>query len=352
MLTTASLPKPIRKLMFHGFWCGLIIISFSANVHAQLAGTGIDDDRSSGMRSGNNTIVGQVVMPVTDRERRRFTVRLSSVRVGEFSTMTDANGVFTFRRLREGSYFISVAAGKDYLPAQETVDLFDNSARTTTVQIELRLRPTVNTKAGVLNAALANVPKAAVDRYDKGIAAAAAGDNKSAIEELKGALSIYPHFVPALNELSAVYVNTGNLEKAEEVLRTALGIEPNNPTLRLNYGYILLLRERFAESESELRRAIELKDDLVSAHLYRGRVLIRLQRFDDAERELKRAISLGGSAAVVAYRYLGALYSERGETAKAIDALEKYLTLSPSARDAEQVKKIIKQLREGPAVRQ
>jgi Flp pilus assembly protein TadD len=351
MFPTSSSAKSISQLICRGFWYALIFISLSVNVHAQLGGTGIDNDRSSGMRSGNNTIVGQVLLPQGNRENRRFTVRLSSVQVGEFSTMTDDNGVFTFRRLREGSYFVSVEAGKDYLPAQETVDLYDNRPRTTTVQIELRLRPTANTKPGVLNAALAGIPKPAVDRYEKGIAAASAGDNKTAIAELKGALSIYPQFVLALNELSAVYVNTGNLEKAEEALHTALGFEPNNPTLRLNYGYVLLLRERFADSEAELRRAIQLKDDLASAHLFRGRVLIRLQRFDEAERELNRAIGLGGSAGLTAYRYLGALYSERGETAKAIDALEKYLRLAPTAKDAEQVKKIIKQLQEEATVR-
>ncbi len=337
------------KLSMRGLFCSLMLLSFIATAHAQLGGTGIDDDRSSGMRQGNNTIVGQVVLPQSERANRRFTVRLSSVRVGEFSTMTDDNGVFTFRRLREGSYFITIEAGKDFLPAQDTVDLYDNTPKTTTVQIELHLRATANSKPAVINAGLADVPKAAAELYQKGIEAAAVGNDKAAIEELTGALAIYPRFLLALNELSAIYVNTGELAKAEEALTGALKLEPNNPILRLNYGYVLLLRERFADSERELHRAIELKDDLVNAHLYRGRVLIRLQKLDEAESELKRAIGLGGNAGIVAYRYLGALYSERGETAKAIDALEQYLKLMPKAKDAEQVQAIIKQLREQKA---
>src|SRR3954470_17771583 len=258
------------------FVCALMFCALAATAHAQIGGTGIDDDRSSGMRQGNNTIVGQVILPQGDRVSRRVTVRLSSVRVGEFSTMTDDNGVFTFRRLREGSYFITVEAGKDFLPAQDRVDLYDNNPKTTSVQIELHPRPVNNSKPAVVNAALAGVPKPAAQQYEKALTAIAAGDNKAAIEDLKAALAVYPQFVLALNEISAVYVNTGQLEKAEEALTTALNLEPNNATLRLNYGYVLLLRERFPDAERELHRAIELKEDLTSAHLYRGRVLIRL----------------------------------------------------------------------------
>jgi tetratricopeptide (TPR) repeat protein len=85
------------------------------------------------------------------------------------------------------------------------------------------------------------------------------------------------------------------------------------------------------------------------AHLYRGNVLIRLHNFEEAEKELNRALSLGGKSGIVAYRYLGKLYSERGETAKAIAALENYLKLAPNVKDADQVRAIIKQLQEQSA---
>ena len=337
---------------FPALWCGCLLfaLAFAASVNAQIGGTGIDDDRASGMRSGANTIVGQVVLPQSERPNRRFTIRLSSVRIGEFSTMTDDNGTFTFRRLMAGSYFITVEAGRDYLPAQQTVDLYDNRPQTTTVQIELRPRPAAaNPKPSVVNAALSDIPKPAVDLYQKGLAAAAAGDAKGAIEHFKAALTIYPRFILALNELSAVYVNQNDLPNAEQALSSAVELDPNNATLRMNYGYVLLLRERFPDADRELHKAITLRDDLGGAHLYRGRALIRLGKLNEAEAELNRAVNLGGIAGVVAHRYLGALYSEQGENEKAIAALEKYLKLSPNAKDTDQVRSIIKQLRDGSA---
>ncbi len=324
----------------------LFVVSFATTGQAQLTGTGIDDDPASGMRNGTNTIVGRVTYPSGRQLDRRYTVRLSSVVVGEFSTMTDENGVFTFRRLRDGTYSIRVEAGKEYLPAQETVELYDNRGRTVTVQIELRPRPASTNKPGVINAALAGVPKPAQDLYEKAMASAQVGENKKGIEQLRSAVAVHPQFVLALNEMSVLYLKLGELDKAGEALAEALKVEPENATLRLNYGYVLMMREHFVDSERELHRALQLKDDSTLAHLYRGKVLIKLRNFDEAEKELNRAISLGGQAAGMAYRYLGALYSERGDTAKAIEALERYLSLKPNDQDAKQVQTVIKQLRE------
>lgn len=326
-----------------------LLLSLIAAANAQIRSPEIDSDPASGLTRGTNTIEGQVYDSSGRPLSQRCTVRLSSVNVGEFSTLTDDYGLFTFRRLREGTYYLKVEAGQDFQPATETVDFFDNLNRINHVQIQLKPKTTAANKPGVIDAGLAAVPKDALEFYQKGIQLAEAGNNREAIEKLKAAVWLYPQFVSALNEMSALYVKVGELEPAAEVLRAALKIEPNNPTLRLNYGYVLMLKEQFVDSERELRRAVELKPDSVMAHLYRGNVLIRLHNFEEAEKELNRALSLGGKSGIVAYRYLGKLYSERGEPAKAIAALENYLKLAPNVKDADQVRAIIKQLQEQSA---
>jgi tetratricopeptide (TPR) repeat protein len=331
--------------------CSLFALMFLAPAaKSQIRSSDIDSDPSSGLRRGTNTIEGQVFDSSGRPLIKRCTVRLSSVNVGEFSTMTNDSGLFTFRRLKEGKYYLQIDAGEDYQPAAETVDFFDNRNGINHVQIQLRPKPTAaNNKPAVLNAALANVPKPALEFYQQGMQLADAGKPREAIESFKSAVSLYPQFVMALNEMSAIYINLAELEPATDALQAALKIEPNNPTLRLNYGYVLMLKERFVDSERELSRAIQLRDELVAAHLYRGRVLIRLRNYDEAEKELNRTLSLGGASGIVAYRYLGALYSEKGETSKAIAALENYLKLTPRAKDSEQVRGIIRQLQDEAA---
>lgn len=324
----------------------ILLIAFLAiPAQAQIGGTGIDEDPASGMRRGTNTITGQVKFPSGRTSAKRLTVRLSSVVVGEFSTMTDDNGVFTFRRLRDGRYFITVEAGKEYFPAQETVDLFDNRGRTTTVQIDLRPRSATGTKAGVINAALAGIPRRAVELYENAQSSAKSGDVNKAIEQLQEAIAIHPQFIVALNEMSVLYVYLGDLTKAGDALVQAIRIAPNDFTLRLNYGYVLMQAKRFSEAETELARATELNPTSAIANLYRGRVLIALRKYVDAEKTLQRVTSLKGAHVAMAHRYLGGLYAETGDDRRALESLEKYLILEPKAKDVDEVRKIVEQIR-------
>src|SRR5439155_26095777 len=137
------------------------------------------------------------------------------------------------------------------------------------------------------------------------------------------AIDIYPGFVLALNELSILYVNLGEFEKAAEALTRATEAAPENYTLRLNLGYLLLQMKKFAEAETELHRATDLSPNSSLAHLYRGRTLISLQKYPEAEKELRRVISLKDVHATMAYKYLGALYKETGDRAHAVESLEK-----------------------------
>lgn len=333
----------VRRIRNALLTTGLITFAVSVATQAQVGGSGIDEDPGSGMRRGTNTVVGQVFHPTGVPMQKRCVVRLSSVAVGEFSTMTDDNGIFTFRRLLEGSYFITVEGGKDYLPGHETVDLYDNRGRTTTVQIQLRAKP-VKSRAGVVNAALAGVPRSAVELYNAALLSAET-DNQKAVQQLKAALAIHPKFVLALNELSIIYINLGDLGEAVETLREATKIAPDNFTLRLNLGYLLMQLKKPAEAERELHRATELTPGSALAHLYRARCLVSLVRYGEAENELQKVISLGGEHVPMAYRYLGALFNERGNKASSIKSLEKYLELAPNAKDTREVVEIIRQLK-------
>lgn len=345
LLTSVSRLFVIRVRAF--FCLPLFLLFIAGSASGQIGSTGIDDDPASGMRRGTNTIVGQVLSPSGQQMERRCTVRLSSVNVGEFSTMTDSNGVFTFRRLREGTYFVTVEAGKDYLPANETVDFYDNRGRTDTVQIQLRAKPNA-AKVGVLNAALAGVPRAAVDLYNQALASIAANDSKKAIEQFKAAVALHPSFVLALNELSILYMNLGDLAQAAQTLTQATKAAPENFTLRLNLGYVLMQMKKFAEAETELHRAVDLNNSAPLPRLYHGRVLISLAKYVDAEKELQRVISLGGVHVPMAYRYLGALYKETGDKPRAIESLEKYVALAPKASDINDVREVIKELKAEP----
>jgi len=302
---------------------------------------------------GRHTIQGRLYLPSGRKLDRRLRVRLSGVR-GENSTLTDDNGAFAFRRLTAGTYTVTVDGGREFETATETVDVFDGPRRDQpgqvfTVQIRLDAKRAERAEArpGVVGAAPRPVPPAAVALYEQALAAARAGDHRRAVEHLKAALELHPEFPLALNELGVQYLTLGEPAKAAEAWRAAVRLAPDEPNLRVNYGILLLRQKKYAEAETELARAIALDAASAPARLHRGHALIRLGRGDEAERELLAAVKLGGERpeTALAYRYLGALYNDRGDDPRAAHALEAYLRLAPDAPDAAHVRAILEGLR-------
>ncbi len=310
---------------------------------------GIDPDIGNPGLNGRNSILGHVYYPSGHPLDRRVRVRVTSVRGGPSSVMTDDNGAFTILRLPDGTYNLTIEAGPEFETLTESVQIIDSGVRgapgqTLNVQLHLQYKAPTSNPPAVLNAALANIPKPARDLYEQALAASNAGDHKKAIENLKKAVSIAPDFLMALNELGMQYLKVNELNLAHDSLVLALRQDPEPFILHLNYGLILLQRKQFDKAEAEMRIALDKSNSSAPAHEYLGRALIGLQRLDEAEKELKRALELGGEQAFNAHRYLGAVYMQKGEDEKAIAELKEYLRLQPKVKDAEQIKQIIKDL--------
>ncbi len=313
---------------------------------------------------GQHKIQGRIFFPSGRRsDATSVKVTLESSSSEKLFVISDLNGSFSFHSLAPGSYYLTVEAGKDYEPARESVVIESgglrsrnipaaevartNVPRTFNVIFNLRLKRGVNpdAKPGVYNASLANLPKPAVEAYEKALESVQAGDRKKAIQQLREAISYYPEFALALNELGVQYLKLGQADKAVESFRAALRIKPDEFMPRLNYGIALLEKKQMAEAEAQLRQAVKLSDTSWAAHLYLGITLISLRNFDEAEKELQRTLSIAGEKLSLPHYYLGGIYWRRGDHKRAADELEKYLQLAPKAAEAERIRATIKDLR-------
>ena len=320
----------------------------TATAYAQISeGSGLGD---SGVRNANNSIQGNIYSPSGQRLDRRLQVRISSVRGLDFSTLSDDNGSFNFRRLPGGTYYITVEAGKEYLPANEIVNIIDTFrtafGQTYAVQIQLKLKPTSGGKPGVLNAGFAGVPKAALDLYENAVKSDQAGNNKRAIELLKEAIRIHPEFMLAYNEMGVQYFKLGHLADAGEALHQAVKLPPESFSTRLNYAIVLFYEKQYQSAGEQLDQALQVNETSARAHLFRGRVFIKLGNFPKAVPELQRAVKLAGGEEInEAHRLLAGIYNEQGNYTLALKELETYLETSPKVKDIEQVRKIVAELR-------
>jgi tetratricopeptide (TPR) repeat protein len=309
---------------------------------------------------GNHIIQGRIFFPSGRQVDQSIRVKLESPAIGEHSVFSDRNGAFSFRNLAGGSYTITIEGTEDYEGVREPVYIDQPQARTRGGVVNLSTPRIFNVPIylvpkrtrtsgpgpGVINAALAGVPKPAVDLFMKAAEAARAGDNQKAIDNLKAAISVYPEFAIAHNELGVLYLKMGQPDRAAESLRSSLKITPNSLEPQLNYGIALLEKKDFPQAETELRKAIKINDAVPTAHMYLGLTLISLKRYDDAEKELERAVALkGGENLAMAHKYLGGLYWKSNKYKQAAAELEIYLKLVPQAPDGEKIRETIKELR-------
>lgn len=332
----------------------LLLLAPLQLAHAQ-GGGGVDLTGTG----GRHAIQGRIYFPSGVRADARLKVRLESTRYGELSVLADSNGSFGFRSLLPGSYTVVVEGGEEYETVRETVFIDGEAsrprsginipgvARAHQMQVHLQVKRVIQpaSRVGVINAALARVPVPARRAYEKSLELSQSGDHKKAIEQLKQAISYYPAFALALNELGVQCLKVGQLEQAVEALSSAVKLDPDAFSSRLNHGIALLQTKRFGEAKAQLQEALKKNPNSPTAHLYLGITLIHDGRHGDAEQEFLQAIHNGGQSMSLAHYYLGGLYWRRGEYKFAADELEKYLQSASGAHDAERVKMTIKELR-------
>jgi Tfp pilus assembly protein PilF len=336
---------------------GLLIAICASTALAQIGG--IDSDPGDRGTGGVNIIQGNIFLPGGRRLDRRAQVKLrGAVGGGEQYQLSDDSGAFSFRRLNGGTYTLTVDAGREYEIAVETVDIVaaprrrGESGMVVPVNVVLKATTTIATpKAGTIDASTGGVPEAARDLYKQALDSAAAGDNKKAIEQLNQALKLHPNFMTALNELGVQFMAIKEWRKASGALRAALKVGPEAFHPRLNYGIVLLQMKDYKSAVTELNLAVQKDSSSAVAHFQFGRALVNVADYDGAEKALKQAISIGGDDAAEAHRYLGAVYIEKHDNARAADELDAYLKLAPKAKDADKIRAIVKDLRSQASAR-
>jgi Tfp pilus assembly protein PilF len=355
-LGSCSVLRCNRRSLLSGLATLVVVsLSFTVSVAQRTVET------NSGM-IGNDQIDGKVFFPRGNTSRARPVVKLQSLSSPEITGVTDQDGNFRFTHLRPDLYTVIVEGGDEYEMAKDTVAVGFSGpvpaqgdpggyAVPFVYQVQIYLKPkrsNPTTEPAVMsNVAFANVPVSARDLFQQALENARAGNHLKAIEQLESAISQAPRFALAYNELAAQYLKIGQADQAVETLKEVLGINPDDPTLRLNYGIALLNQKKFAAAETELHLAAQKSNaDSSTAHYYLGLTLMNQQKFDGARSEFENVIKNGGDKLALAHKYLGGIYWRNKKYAEAADELEKYLKLEPKVADAEKIRGTIKELRQ------
>ena len=131
---------------------------------------------------------------------------------------------------------------------------------------------------------------------EKGWSRISMGDYVAAEEALRRALTLAPDDPQAESLLGWALLHQQRDDDAMLVFQRVLMRQPDNALARMNVGYLCLRKRIFGEAIEHLSRAIRLDNDAKAtlyAHYYLGLVYLEREMFDDAAAFLMRALALG-----------------------------------------------------------
>ncbi|HKV98478.1 MAG TPA: tetratricopeptide repeat protein [Vicinamibacterales bacterium] len=150
--------------------------------------------------------------------------------------------------------------------------------------------------------------------------------------EFKAAVQADPRSVDARSKLARVLMQQGDGTGALEQYVRASDLAPEDATLQLQAGTMLLLGGRYEDARTRAEKVLAGDPRSVPAQILRANALGGLKSFDDAIRQIERVISSDPSAGV-GYSSLGALQVAKGDPMKAEDAFKKAVAANPKSID-------------------
>jgi tetratricopeptide (TPR) repeat protein len=157
---------------------------------------------------------------------------------------------------------------------------------------------------------------------EKGWSRLSLGDYPAAEQALKKAIELSPNDPQSEALLGWALMLQEKYDEALSWFQRVLTREPQNSLARINVGYICLKKKNWNEAIEHLSRAIRLDNDrkaTLYAHFYLGLVYLERDMFEDAQTFFQKTIALGPNL-IEAYYELGRAFWFNGQEDEAKQA--------------------------------
>ena len=131
-------------------------------------------------------------------------------------------------------------------------------------------------------------------------------------------------------------LSLGDYPAAEQALKRAIELSPNDPQSEALLGWALMLQEKFDEALSWFQRVLTREPQNSLARINVGYICIKKKNWSEAIEHLSRAIRLDNDkkATLYAHFYLGLAYLERDMFEDAQTFFQKTIALGPNLIEA------------------
>ena len=180
-------------------------------------------------------------------------------------------------------------------------------------------------------------PEEARQAYAAAMRSFREGQSDQAVSELQRALTIYPSYFRALNDLGVILMKKGRLDEAAEMFDRAVKIAPRVYYPRLNLAIINTRQGRHKEALRALEQLYKEVPTITDVRIALGDSLMANNRLDDAEPHLRAALSdskLDGPAIGDVHYKLGLLLNRKQRYENAVEELKLAVAALPDSARA------------------
>ena len=299
-------------------------------------------------KEGAFKLRGQIIPPL------RTFVFLTSHEVS-FADRVISNhkGRFRFKKLAPGTYTVTLFHpywGETRRTIEVTGSFADEQGRID-VSVPFR-RSEEGRKRMLLRRTLVSAKQLSVSpkawaQFRKARRKLSKDDVEAAAAHLEKAVEISPQFMIAWNFLGTIAYREGQLGKAEEHFRKALGEGPEAYAPTVNLGGALLALGRYSEALPYNRTAAEMRPDDALANAQVGVNYFFRRKYEEAEQYLLRAKSLDPSHFANPQLVLARVYEIQGRSEEAITELREFLARHPDSASGGKIRSAIEELENG-----
>lgn len=297
--------------------------------------------------TNNAVIEGRVTLPSGFAAERNVRITLKNSQSILSTLYSNKHGEFRFDNLSQGIYYVQAElTGEHFEPVVERIALGRGIVWELTLQLGEGAIDVSQFGGRVVSVAELHqaVPPAAKKEYVLGLKFVSKGDIQQAATHFQEAVSIYPEYLAARNDLGAQYLKLKRLDEAEQHFNIVLKEDPKNFNAKFNLGLVRIERRDYLDAISQLNQAIAIDSGRPVARLWLGFALLETADSAGAERELTRALIMGGPECVAAHYHLARIYFIRGDTADAVRSLRVYLRDSPKGEYVKEATELEKKI--------
>lgn len=312
---------------------------------------------------GGHTLQGRVIAPNGMQPLGPVKVTLTFNGRRIYEGFSDLGGRFSFTGLARGTYQLTAEGdGQTFetTTVYAEVAAFGPAPQMFSQDIQLLpIKHQALPRAGVVNAFTQVVPTAARQAFDRAMKLINESKTDGVIEELQGAINLFPSYFEAHLQLGTQLMRLGRLTEAVSELDRAREINPNDERLYQSFGLILMQQKNYPVAVAIFAEAARLNPVNPFNVLMKATALIHqayalnpstaapdrehlLSRIDLA---LTEVANLSGRKLKPDHLTLAKLYEMKGERNRAASELEEFLKANPNAREATDVRKAIDSLR-------